>query len=65
MKKTAEITTLPNSPTVKYIVSKNLIAQIEELNKDCVNILRPLYLVYFSINKPSNSVAVGPVYHFK
>ena len=36
-----------------------LIAQIENLNEDCVNILC-LYHLYFPINKPSMSVTDGP-----
>ena len=38
--------------------SQTMIAQIETLNEDCVNILRP-YLLYFPKNKPSQSVMVG------
>ena len=35
-----------------------LLAQIGELNKDCVKMSSP-YLIYFMKNKPSNSVTVG------
>ena len=34
------------------------IAEIEELNQDCVKISRP-YRLYFPINKPSKGVTVG------
>ena len=36
-----------------------LIAQIEDLNEDCVKISGP-YLLYFLRNKPSKSVTFGP-----
>ena len=43
---------LPNS------MNKFQIAQIKDLNEDCVEISRP-YLLYFLRNKPSNSVTIG------
>ena len=59
--------------TIRYR-SQILIAQFEDLNKDCVNSSRP-YLLYFLRNKLSNSITVwsdrtgpdrdGPVHRFK
>ena len=64
MKRLLEITEIPTLP--KSALSANnercrsyiLLAQIDDLNEDSFNILFP-YLIYFSRNKPSNSVTVG------
>ena len=40
------------------------IAQIGDLNEDCVKISHP-YLLYFTINNRSESVTVGPDHRFK
>jgi len=58
--KITEIATLLKSaqfPKYRYR-SKILIAQIEDMNKDRLKILRP-NLLYFAINKLSKSVTVG------
>ena len=51
------------------LMSKIIIVQIKDLNKDFVEITRP-YLLYVLRNKPSKSVTVrsglaGPVHRFK
>ena len=51
------------------VIAQILIAQIDDLNEDCVEISGP-YLLYFLRNKPSKRVTVrlgfaGPVHHFK
>ena len=54
-------------PENRIVLTQRLIAQIEDLNKDCVKIPCP-YLLYFWRNKPLKSVTVrrvGPVHHFK
>ena len=40
--------------------SQILIAQIEDLNENCVIISRLFYLLYFPRNRPSKSVTIGP-----
>ena len=60
--KITEIVMLPKNaqfPNYQKYRSYILIAQIEDLDKDCVKISRP-YLLNFSRNKPSKSVMVGP-----
>ena len=58
--KITEIVTLPKSAWFRNYQryrSQIKIAQIEDLNEDCVKISRP-HLVSFPRNKPSNSVTV-------
>ena len=67
MIKITEIARLPKSEqfsTCQRYLSQFLLAQIEDLNEDCVQISRS-YLLYFPRNKSSNSVTVGPVNRFK
>ena len=47
-----------NNVAKKLIVLKLSIAQIEDLNEDCVKVSGP-YLIYFLRKKPSKSVTVG------
>ena len=57
-----EISTLPKNayfPNNQRYLFKIMKAQVEDLNEDFYEILRP-HLLYFLRNKPSKSVTLGP-----
>ena len=63
LQKITEIATWPKTayfPNYQRYRSQILIAQIQDLNEDCIKMSHP-YVLYFTRNNPSKIVAVGSV----